>query len=155
MEERLKVIIDTREQQPWSFDPAVVDAEIGTLKTGDYSLEGDNQFGIERKSLDDFLGTVSVGWGRFVRELNRMDEAQWVAKTIIVEGDYSTCTFQQSPSGELIPPEHRHYMLTPQFIEKRIAQLTMRNVSVLFAKDAHLAAGLAVAIFKERKTQLS
>ena len=31
---RLRIIIDTREQTPWSFDPGSVVAEIGTLKSG-------------------------------------------------------------------------------------------------------------------------
>jgi ERCC4-type nuclease len=151
---RLSIIIDTREQTPWAFDLARVDARVGTLRTGDYALEGDPHFGIERKSLEDFLGTISSGWGAFCRELNRMDEAAWVAKVIIVEGDFLSCVFQLDEAGELLPPPHRHYNLSPQFIEKRIAQLTMRGVSVLFARDPHLAAGLATAIFKLRSEQL-
>jgi len=150
---RLHIIIDTREQSPWAFDPAAVEAEIGTLKTADYALEGDDAFGIERKSMDDFLGTISSGWERFEREIERM--AGWVAKLIIVEGDYATCCFSQTLDGELEPPSHRHYMLTPQFVEKRIAQLSMRGVSVLFATDCHLAAGLATALFRERQYQLN
>ena len=151
---RLHIIIDTREQTPWSFDPGAVDAEIGTLSTGDYALAGDTRFGIERKSMDDFLGTISTGWERFCRELDRMDAAEWVAKVIIVEGDYATCCFAQSADGELVPPSHRHFMLTPQFVEKRIAQLIMRGVCVLFAVDPNLAAGLAVAIFRQRNQQI-
>ena len=150
---KLQVIIDTREQTPWAFDLTRVEARIGTLHTGDYALEGDAQFGIERKSLDDFLGTISTGWTRFVRELNRMDESNWAAKVIVVEGDYATCTFRNS-DGQLIPPAHRHWMLTPQFIEKRIAELTMQGVSVLFATDSSLAAGLATAILTQRNQQL-
>jgi ERCC4-type nuclease len=149
--DRLSVIIDTREQAPWAFDPTYIDARIGTLKTGDYALDGDNLFAIERKSLDDFLGTISTGWKRFSRELHRMEG--WIAKVIIVEGNYATCTFRDS-DGKLIPPAHRHWMLTPQFIEKRIAELTMQSVSVLFATDADLAAGLATAILIQRNHQL-
>lgn len=148
---RLRIIIDTREQTPWAFDPAAVDATIGTLSTGDYALEGDGAFGIERKSLEDFLGTISSGWERFERELERM--SQWVAKVIIVEGDYDTCCF--SLEGEsLQAPQHRHFMLSPQFVEKRVAELTLRCVSVIFAGDAQLAAGLATAIFRQRNYQL-
>ena len=150
---RLRIIIDTREQAPWSFDPSSVDVEVGTLKTGDYALAGDLQFGIERKSLDDFLGTIGKGWKRFERELDRMDAAEWVAKVIIVEGDYVTCFFAQSPDGEIVSPSHKHFMMTPQFVEKRIAELTMRGVSVLFATHAHLAAALAASIFRQRNHQ--
>jgi ERCC4-type nuclease len=150
---RLSIIIDTREQTPWAFDPACVDAEIGTLQTGDYALAGDSSFGIERKSMNDFLATISTGWDRFERELERM--AEWVGKVMIVEGDYSTCFFAQTPNGELVSPQHPHYMLTPQFVEMRVAYLTLYyGVSVLFAGDANLAAGLAVAIFRQRNKQI-
>ena len=151
---RLHIIIDTREQTPWAFDPSAVDASIGTLQTGDYALAGDFSFGIERKSLDDFLGTVSSGWERFKRELDRMDAAKWVAKIIIVEGDYASCFFASAPDGELVPPQHRHHRLTPQFVEKRVTELTMRGVSVLFAGNPCIAASLAVSIFRHRNNQI-
>jgi len=83
-----------------------------------------------------------------------MDESGFSAKVIIVEGDYATCTFNTTATGELIPPQHRHWMLSPQFVEMRIAQLTMRGVSVIFARDSQLAAGLATAIFKQRNVQI-
>lgn len=153
-EDRLSVIIDTREQTPWGFDPAKVETRIATLRTADYALEGDERFGIERKSLDDFLGTIATGWPTFCRELNRMEDAEWVAKVIIVEGDYAQAMFSDGPGGVPLAPEHRHPMLTPQFVEKRVAELTMRGVSVLFARDPHLAAGLATAVFRIRAGQL-
>jgi ERCC4-type nuclease len=146
----IRIVIDTREQTPWAFDPARAEAHVGTLQTGDYALDGDDSFAIERKSMDDFLGTISTGWERFRRELERMEG--WAAKVIIVEGDYEQTVFNEY-GGELIPPTHRHWMLSPQFVEKRIAQLTMMGVAVLFARDAHLGAGLALAILAERKMQ--
>lgn len=152
--DRLQIVIDTREQTPWAFDPSKVSTKIGTIKTGDYAIEGDSFFGIERKSLDDFLGTVSTGWERFLREIERMNQAAWSAKIIIVEGDYMKCFFHQT-NGELITPDTRHWRLTPQFIEKRIAELSMMGCSVLFAHNAPLAAGLAVAIFSQRQKQIS
>lgn len=149
----MHIIIDTREQTPWAFEP-YIETSVGTLKQGDYALDGDEAFSIERKSLDDFLGTIASGWDRFCRELGRMDEAGYPIKVIVVEGDYATCTFREDPIGELVPPQHRHWMLTPQFVESRIAELTIKGAAVLFAANAHLAAGLAVAVFKHRKIQL-
>lgn len=151
---RLSIVIDTREQTPWSFDPSKVDAQIGTLKTGDYALAGDLYFGIERKSLGDFVGTIGKGWERFERELDRMDAACWKVKVIIVESDYQSCCFATSDSGDLVPPQHKSFMLTPQFIMMRIAQLTMRGVAVIFAGNAHYAAGLATSIFRQRQNQI-
>lgn len=151
--ERLNVIIDTREQTPWHFDPAFVSASVQTLRTGDYALAGDDRFAIERKSLDDFLGTIGTGWGRFNRELQRMDGADFVAKVVIVESDFINTCFYFNEHGQIVAPRHNHLNLTTQFIAKRIAELTLKNVSVLFAANHELAAGLATYIFRERFNQ--
>ena len=81
----IEVTIDTREQTPWSFDEHLVKARIGTVKTGDYCITGDNGFAIERKSFDDFLGTISKGWSRFQREIYRAQERGFTLP-ILVEG---------------------------------------------------------------------
>jgi len=155
MDSRLRIVIDTREQTPWAFDPSVVEPEIGTLKTGDYALAGDLHFGIERKSLDDFLGTISSGWNRFTHELGRMDQAAWMVKPIIVEADFQSVFFATDAQGNLVSPQHRHPKLTPQFIRMRIAELVMNyEANVHFAGDPFLAAGLAVELFKQRQKQL-
>ena len=36
-----------------------VDAEVGTLKTGDYALAGDSHFGIELKNFNEFSSTTT------------------------------------------------------------------------------------------------
>ena len=149
----LHIVIDTREQTPWSF-PEWVTVSLGSLKTADYALSGDDGFAIERKSADDFAGTMSTGWPRFCRELSRMDEAGFPAKVIIVETDFETLCFR-TRNGEVIPPSHGHVRLSPQFIMKRIGQLTMRGCGVLFAGDAGLASALALRILIERQEQLN
>ena len=146
------IVIDTREQRPWSFPPHIA-VEVGTLRTGDYALKNDEQFAIERKSADDFVGTVSLGWHRFVKELNRMDAANFAAKVVIVECDFETFCFRIR-QGAIIPPDHEHTRCTPQFLMKRIAELTMRGISVIFAGNAELASAIALRIFIERERQL-
>lgn len=69
------VIIDTREQQPYEFDPARVVSVRRGLPVGDYSLQGyESAVAVERKSLDDFVGTVIRARGRFERELDCLRE---------------------------------------------------------------------------------
>jgi ERCC4-type nuclease len=149
---KIEIIQDTREQRPWAFDHNLVDVTVGTLSTADYALNGDDSFGIERKSLNDFVGTISTGWQRFKREIQRMHS--WDAKVIIVESNYTDCCYTEH-NGKVIPPVHNHYMIEPQFIMKQIAVLTLMNVSVLFAHDAHHASQLAYRIFKERHEALT
>lgn len=145
------IIQDTREQTPWAF-PEWVTVKIGTLKTGDYAIEGDeNNFAIERKELNDYLGSISTGWDRFQREMQRA--RMFCARIIIVEGKFSECCYIEQ-SGEIIPPQHDHYTLQPQFIIKRTAELLLRGVCVLFAENAYLASAAAYAIFKERNNAI-
>ena len=73
-EARFTVVKDTREQQGWNFHAgkACAGMEVGTLKTGDYSLRGmETLLTIERKgSVEEFAGNVTQA--RFERELERM-----------------------------------------------------------------------------------
>lgn len=94
-----EVLIDTREQAPWSFQgltgdsrrkfrPLAVCTDRATLKTGDYSVKGFETDGIciERKSLADLFATLTAERNRFVRELERMQEFK--VSAVIVEGDW-------------------------------------------------------------------
>lgn len=151
----LRVVIDTREQRPWAFPPDLAEVQRGTLRTGDYALVGDDAFAIERKSLDDFLATVSSGWERFLREIGRMEGSDFAARVVIVEADFAACCFHQSTEGTLVPPAHQHPQLSPRFVARRIAELAFMGVSVLFAGCADFAAALALALFAERSRTLA
>jgi hypothetical protein len=154
----LRIVIDTREQSPWAWDPSDAVTEVRALVAGDYALASDCEpvrgreslavrFAVERKSLDDFLGTISAGWDRFQRELDRM--SAFPARVVIVEGNFSECCFSGG-EGCVIPPPHNHPALRPCFVGRRIAELTMMGVSVLFAGNADLASGLAYRVFRRR-----
>lgn len=154
----LRIVIDTREQAPWAWDPSDAVTEVRALSAGDYALESDCErvkgratlavrFSIERKSLEDLLSTISTGWDRFQRELTRMEA--FPARVIIVEGDFADVCFKQGATG-IIPPPHNHPALRPAFVARRISELTMMGVSVLLAGDAQMAAGLAFRVFRRR-----
>lgn len=79
------VIIDTREQKPFSFP----NSEKGTLKTGDYSLKGyEDQIVIERKSIPDLFGSFGKGRTRFEKEYQRLSKFKY--KALVIEGDLKT-----------------------------------------------------------------
>jgi len=94
-------------------------------------------FAIERKSLDDFVGSVVKDWDRFQREIDRM--VGWGAKVIIVEGCLLDIVDHKYNSG-----------VAPALVCKRIAELTLMGVSVLLCHDAEMASGMAYKILKER-----
>lgn len=149
----MTITIDTREQSPWAFSDTV-ETEVGTLKAGDYALKGDATFCVERKSLEDFLGTISTGWDRFQRELYRMDCYGVAHKIVVVEGDADSIYFKDADT-EIREPEHNHPRLEPSFVMMRVAELLVEfRTAVLFAGCAEFAAAQVERIFIERQKQL-
>lgn len=70
----LKIVIDTREQLPFSFHQWGEDIETAraALPTGDYSVAGlENRIAIERKSLADLVQCLGRDRTRFAKELLR------------------------------------------------------------------------------------
>jgi ERCC4-type nuclease len=67
----LKILIDTREQAPYTFVDFKAQTEPAALPVGDYSLPGFvDRVAIERKSLGDLVGCLMGGnRERFEREL--------------------------------------------------------------------------------------
>jgi ERCC4-type nuclease len=78
------IVVDSREIEPYSFDPERVVAVRRALPAGDYSLEGlEDRVAVERKTLEDFVSTVIRARKRFRRELLRLREYE--AACIVVE----------------------------------------------------------------------
>lgn len=86
------VIVDSREQSPFHFlniQPwSVVPLNHHGLQTGDYSLIGfQDRLTVERKSIGDFLGSITAERTRFEREFERMQKMEFAA--VVVEGQLS------------------------------------------------------------------
>lgn len=81
------IIIDTREQKPYSFYG--MDVIHRKLDTGDYSIDGyEDVFTVERKSLDDYLQSITHERTRFEDEVERgslMREFE-----VVIEADEQT-----------------------------------------------------------------
>jgi DNA excision repair protein ERCC-4 len=78
------IIIDTREQAPYSFDPRLAATVRRALPAGDYSVEGlEERVAVERKSRDDFVSTVIHGRERFRNELRKL--AGYRTACVVVE----------------------------------------------------------------------
>ncbi len=85
------LLIDTREPwpHPWQRHLADVRFDRVGLETGDIALAGNPSLAIERKTVSDFLGSITAGRDRFESELKRSRLLDKFA--IVVEGDFSTC----------------------------------------------------------------
>lgn len=133
----MTIVIDTREQAPFAF-PENIETIRSGLKTGDYALQHDEGFAVERKSLPDFVSSIINNRDRFERELDRM--AGWPAKIIMVEASLDMICAHDYPNAKI----------KPAFVLKRMGELAMSDVQVLLAGDPMMAAAWTLAILRER-----
>ncbi len=93
------IVIDSREQLPYTFDGMdngnlIVPTVVAGLPSGDYSIEGmEDRIAIERKSLDDLYGSVTWGRERFEKEILRLDvlgkeHYDWVFSAVVIEATW-------------------------------------------------------------------
>ena len=92
------IVIDTREQEPYSFDSRLAEAVRRALPAGDYSVEGlEERVAVERKSLDDFVSTVIHARQRFREELRKL--AGYRAACVVVEASVADVLLQRYRGG--------------------------------------------------------
>ena len=93
---QVTIVIDTREQLPYSFNPGRVVHRA--LPAGDYSVEGyETAIAVERKSIDDFVQSVIRDRERFKRELAKL--CDYTHACIVVEAGLPEMLAGQFSSG--------------------------------------------------------
>jgi len=86
MAELVTVVVDTREQEPYSIPPLRFLVERRALPAGDYSLAGlEHVFAVERKTAEDFVHTVVRERDRFGNELRKLQVC--VRSCVVVEAN--------------------------------------------------------------------
>jgi len=126
--DRITVIVDSREQEPYSFDPEKFTAVRKALPAGDYSLAGlEDRVAVERKSLPDFVTTVIRGRKRFHRELQKLSIFE--AACVVVE-----CNFRDLVGGRYRSDAHPHAIIAT------VASIVVDfGVPVFFCSDRQAA----------------
>lgn len=96
-QDKLEILIDTREKTPWGFAETHFVTTRKGLPAGDYSLPGlESRVALERKNLGDFVNTVIRDWLRFRKELVRLSGFDVAA--IVVEANLSQIVEHQYES---------------------------------------------------------
>ncbi len=96
--DRITVVVDTREQEPYPFDSEGVTTTRRALPAGDYSLDGwEHQVAVERKTLEDLVATVIRSRKRFHKELECLAEYSFAC--IVVEANLGDILTEQYRSG--------------------------------------------------------
>lgn len=137
-----KYIIDTREQLPLKIAPDAIRAK---LNAGDYGLTPEFDCGvyIERKSLADFVGTLSMGHERFVKEIERANEA----------GSYIIILVENIIENAL-GFELKHVKVTPAHVFKNLRDIlsSFDNVQALFVNGREEATTIIKKLLQARET---
>lgn len=124
-EDNFDILIDTREQTPLKFR---CPSTVTKLDFGDYTSRSHyNSVFIERKSLNDLIGTFSQGYERVLKEFERAVE--FSSKIVVcVENPLSyLLSFKNNP-------KMKNVKTSPEFIAHRIREVcqTYPNVQFLF-----------------------
>ena len=142
--------IDTREQAPLVFSqwcPSLV----GTVPFYDYALDGDQEsFAVERKSLEDFIGSVVMQdrWQRELAKRARAREAGMTTVYYVLEAKFSelaTFDYARFSSGRV------HLGL----LYRRWRELAVHHdTHIVWAEDPAHAAHAVYLILKSRNEQI-
>ncbi|NBX73233.1 MAG: hypothetical protein EBQ89_02925 [Alphaproteobacteria bacterium] len=142
--EDFTIIIDTREQQPWSFEDYVVANK--KLDTGDYSIEGlQDVFAIERKkSINEIANNIIEP--RFKDVVHRMSQLKYSFFLL----EFSMNDVLNYPVGSNLPKRMWDKVrITPAFIMKNILDWQLKyDIKVLFCNNASNAEKVAEYIIK-------
>jgi len=111
----IEVIIDTREQKELNLDKHITIVKH-KLHYGDYALANNEKISIERKSISDFAGTMSAGYERFQKELQRAKKDHGYL-VILVESSWA-----DFKSIEYLP-QTKHIQSTFDHLAKRARDL--------------------------------
>lgn len=142
------IVKDTREQTPWEFNfEHTVAEEIGTIKTGDYTVKGlEDKICIERKGcIEEFANNLGREYARFKKELIRMDE---------FPHSFIICEF---PLKDLIEyPFHSHNVrlqqtskISGKYLLKVILEMQLdHNVKIIFCGNRFYATKTALSLMK-------
>lgn len=142
---KFKIIIDTREQQPWEFQNCATASR--KLDTGDYSVEGyEDILCLERKkSVSEIANNITEK--RFIDVINRMKQYKY--SFLILEFDLEDIL--SYPIGSNVPKHMWNKIkISPGFILKHILELQLyHNIKVLFCGCPTNATKIATALMKK------
>lgn len=144
------VIKDTREQQGWYFSQSLYcdGMEIGTLKTGDYTIKDtENLICIERKgSVTEIAGNLGKNYKVFSKEIERMA----AFKHAFIVCEFGMTELINYPTLSKLPPWTRNKIrVTGAFLLRRLLEIQINtNVKVIFCDSQINAYEVVDSIFK-------
>jgi hypothetical protein len=140
----LNITIDTREQKALSFRKTD-QILITKLEYGDYWASNSewNHVYVERKNLSDFIGTLSMGYDRFEREIVRAQKDNNYLVILVEESINNALGFN------MLPHISKNIKASPDYIFHKVRRLTQEypNIQFVFADGRAKATDIILKIY--------
>lgn len=142
----LIILRDTREQTPLRFPKfKIIESK---LDYGDYTAASDwfDSIYIERKSLQDLIGTMSKGFERFCREIIRAESMGAYIVVLVEDGFKDFESFEYTRQG-------RYTNCSYEYIAHQIKKIMQSygNIQFVFAGSKDKSADLLIKFLKAGK----
>ena len=137
----LHILVDTREQNPLQLS---CKTSVAKLDVGDYSCQNHfNNCFIERKSLEDFCGTMSQGFDRFKLEVERADSLGFHLAVLVEEKLETVMQIN-------VANNHKFIKGPPEFYLARMRTLCEQygNVQFLFVGGRYESSKILQELFR-------
>jgi len=129
------IVVDTREKDEYTFGDIVTIRQ--KLDAGDYSVAGlEDRVAIERKELDDFVGTVIYQKDRFHIELCALARMEFAA--VVVEASLT----------DILEHRYKSDVRPTSVIGAVVAIIVEYRVPIIFAGNRQLACHVTESILK-------
>ena len=149
----LNVIIDTKEKTPWALeDPKVMSREYTSLKTGDYTLVGAEEYlCIERKSsVTEIAGNITTA--RFKRELERI---QKIPYSYLIFEFSAQDIFNYPASANLSPAILAKIRMNGVYLMRCLNRMQVRyGFNIIYAGNRYNAERIAINLMEDVATEL-
>jgi DNA excision repair protein ERCC-4 len=127
-DDKITIVVDTREQEPYMFDFERVTTVRRALAAGDYSLEGhEATVAVERKSLDDYVASVVSAKERFGRELG------------LLAGYDVACVLVEATLEDILEHRYRAGVHPNAVFGATLSIIVGRGVPVFFCGDRQIS----------------
>lgn len=140
----MKVLIDTREQRPFTFENYDVVTASTTLVAGDYSVQGfEDCVAVERKELGDLVNCLmGKNRDRFEKELQKL--RYYELATVVVE----------SPLRDVAAGNYRSEMKPNAVIQSCLAFWVRYGVPFVFAESRVNAEYIVHSLLQKYTTEI-
>lgn len=139
------IYIDTREQKQLSFKKLGLKEVVKKLDYGDYCSDSSihKHLFFERKGLSDFISTLSGGYDRFCREIERAKENDHYL-IILVESPITDAL-----AFNMLPYVSRKIKASPSFVFHKVRELMQKfdNIQFVFVNNRESASKLIKTIY--------